>query len=292
MAPYLVSVQAGYSKGKGMAQVLTESEIRRFEEDGFLFPFEVYAPEEAGVLATKFAAIEDKLGYEPQKKFRIKAQLPFPWLCDVVRHPRLLDAVEDLIGPNILCWGASFFTKQANDVRYVSWHTDSYVYGFEPAETLTAWLAFNDATVESGCVRYVPGSHRADVSHEIRPDADNLVTLGQHAVGVAEDKAVYAELRAGQVVFHHEKVVHGSGPNRAGHPRVGFSIHYVAPHVRETRFEGSTAMLLRGRDDYGHWGADPEPTMDFDPVCVEAMEATRAKYMQATERRIASGEKF
>ncbi len=275
-----------------MPKVLTDEQVRRYNEDGFLFPFDVYTPDEAAGLAAKFAAVEAKLGYEPQKKFRIKAQLPFPWLCDVVRNPRLLDAVEDLIGPNILCWGASFFTKNANDTRYVSWHTDSYVYGFDPPETLTVWLGFNDATKESGCIQYIPGSHRTEVLHEIRPDPDNLVTLGQHAMNVPEEKAVHAELRAGQVVFHHEKVLHGSGPNRASHPRIGFSIHYIAPHVRETRFDDATAMLLRGRDDYGYWGTDPEPKVDFDPVCIEAMEATRAKYMNATERRIESGEKF
>ena len=85
-------------------------------------------------------------------------------------------------------------------------------------------------------------------------------------IDVPEDKAVDAVLRAGQVVFHHESVVHSSTPNRSHHPRIGFSIHYVAPHVRETRFDGATAMLVRGRDQYGYWGSDPEPREDFDPI--------------------------
>ena len=108
-------------------------------------------------------------------------------------------------------------------------------------------------------------------------------------IDVPEDRAVYAELKAGQVVFHHESVVHSSTPNRSNHPRIGFSIHYVAPHVRETRFEGATAMLVRGRDTYGYWGADPEPKRDLDPVCIEAMLATREKFMKTTERKIAAG---
>ena len=249
-----------------MTKGLTEPEVNKFQEDGFFFPYEVYTPEEARNLWKKFNSLEKELGEEPQNRFRIKAQLPFPWLCDVVSHPKLLDALEDLIGPNILCWGASFFTKKANDPRFISWHTDSFVYGFEPSETVTAWLGFNDSTKESGCLRYIPGSHKETAIHEIKPDPDNLATLGQNVINVQEEKAVYAELKAGQVVFHHESVVHSSGPNTANHPRIGFSIHYVAPHVRETRFEGATAMLLRGEDNYGFWGADPVPKKTSTPI--------------------------
>ena len=272
-----------------MAKALTNGQVKQFEEDGFLFPYDVYTPEEAAVLYEYYAKLEETLGEEPQKRFRIKAQLPFPWLCDVVRHPRLLDAVEELIGPNILCWGAAFFTKNAHDPRFISWHTDSFIYGFEPAETVTAWLGFNDATLESGCLKYIPGSHKTIAQHEIHPNPNNLASLGQNVIDVPEDKAVEAVLRAGQVVFHHERVVHSSTPNRSPHPRIGFSIHYVAPHVRETRFEGATAMLLRGQDQYGYWGVDPEPRKDLDPVCIAAMDAAREKFIKTTEKKIAAG---
>ena len=240
-----------------MPKILSGDQVAAYGENGFLFPFDVYGP--------------------------------FPWLCDVVRAPRLLDAVEDLIGPDVLCWGASFFAKKAHDPRYVSWHTDSFFYGFEPADTLTAWLAFNPSTEQSGCVKYIPGSHKFATVHDIMPDADNLLPMAQNAKDVPEEKAVSAVLAPGQVVFHHESVVHGSGPNTADHPRVGLSIHYVAPHVRETRFEGSSAMLLRGEDTCGNWGIDPEPTEDFDPACIQAMHDTRALYLNATANKIDAG---
>jgi chlorinating enzyme len=237
----------------------------------------------------KFEEMEETLGEEPQEKFRVKAHLPFPWLCDLVRHPRLLDALEDMIGPDILCWGASFFTKKAGDQRYISWHTDSFFYGFEPRETITAWFSFNDSTVESGCVRYIPGSHMTVSVHDFKPGPNNLAPAGQTVRGVDENKAVDAVLRAGQAVFHHESVVHGSQPNVSGHPRVGFSIHYCAPHVRETRYEGATAMLLRGKDTHGYWGADPEPKADFDEDCIQAMLDTREKFLKATMSKVREG---
>jgi len=272
-----------------MAKALDEQQVQQFKDDGFLFPYSLYTQDEAAALWKKFNTLEEELGEEPQNRFRIKAQLPFPWLCDVVSNERLLDALEDLIGPDILCWGASFFTKKANDPRFISWHTDSFVYGFEPAETVTAWLGFNDSTIESGCLRYIPGSHKQESIHEIKPDPNNLAGLGQNVIDVPEEKAIYAELKAGQVVFHHESVVHSSGPNKANHPRIGFSIHYVAPHVKETRFEGATAMLLRGEDKYGYWGADPLPRYDLDPVCINSMTETREKFMSITARKIEAG---
>ncbi len=271
-----------------MGKIISDTQIAQYNRDGFLFPVDVYTPEEAVGLHEKFTAIEETLGYEPQERFRVKAHLPFPWLCDVVRNEKILDAIEDVIGPDILCWGASFFCKPAHDDRYVSWHTDTFFYGFEPAETITAWLPFNDATEESGCVRYIPGSHKQVTVHEIRQDERNLV-YGQHALDIDESKAVDAVLRAGQVVLHHESVVHGSNPNRADHPRVAISIHYAAPHVRETRFDGASAMVVRGENNSDHWDIDPEPKDDFDQACIDWMDETRAKFTGATSAKIAAG---
>lgn len=272
-----------------MPKVLTDEQVASYEDNGFLSPFTLCSAEEAAALRDRFEDMERTLGEEPQKRFRVKAHLPFPWLCDLIGHPKLLDAVEDLIGPDILCWGSSFFTKKANDPRFISWHTDTFYYSFDPAETLTAWFSFNDSTPESGCVRYIPGSHKMQTIHDFFPDPDNLAGQGQTARDVDESRAVEAVLRAGQVVFHHESVVHGSQPNKADHPRVGYSIHYCAPHVRETRFDGATAMLLRGKDTHGHWDPDPMPKQDFDPDCIQWMLDYRARFKAASAQKVVAG---
>jgi non-heme Fe2+,alpha-ketoglutarate-dependent halogenase len=273
-----------------MPKILTEGQISDYSADGFLFPFTLYTAKEAGNLYKKYDALETSIGQAPMDRFRIKAQLPFPWLCDIVKNPKLLDAIEDLIGPDILCWGASFFGKKANNPSYVSWHTDSFFYGFKPANTITAWLAFNPSTVEAGCVKYIPGTHLGPLAiHDLKPHKNNLIPVGQTVIDVDEKSAVNAELKAGEIVFHHESVVHGSGPNNANHPRIGFSIHYVAPHVKETRFDGSTAMLVRGQDKFGYWGKDPEPQTDMDPTCIKAMDDTRSLYINATKKKVSEG---
>ncbi|NKB21126.1 MAG: hypothetical protein GKS01_11565 [Alphaproteobacteria bacterium] len=272
-----------------MGNVLTDEQVLQFRNDGFLFPYNVFKEDQASEIASRFDAMEAKLGEEMQNRFRNKAQLPFPWLCDLVANERLLDAVEDLIGPDILCWGSSFFTKKARDPRFISWHADDFVYGFYPAETVTAWVAFHPATIESGCVKYIPGSHKVTATHEFIPNSDNLARNGQTATGIDDHTAVHAVLKPGQVVFHHQSTVHSSGPNNADHPRVGFSIHYTAPQIRETRFEGATATLLRGEDRYGYWGQDPIPQRDFDQRCIDHMEETRALFNQLTKQKIARG---
>ena len=268
---------------------LTPDRVDAYRRDGFLAPIEVFSRDEAAAFHAKFRRLEEELGEEPQKRLRIKAHLPYPWLCDIVRDDRLLDAVEDVIGPDILCWGASFFTKKSGDERFVSWHTDSFYYGIEPAETLTAWVSFNVSDAVSGAVKYLPGSHRTRAHHDFIPDPRNLITNGQTVPDVDEDATVMAILQPGEVAFHHESVVHGSAPNTSDHDRIGLSIHYVSPETRETRIQGATAMLVRGDDRFGHWRRDPEPQTDHDPACFEALAEIHARYRAAANRKVSDG---
>lgn len=274
-----------------MPKLLSDAQIAQYHDQGFLAPLDLISATEAGHLHGAFRGLEDASGGDVSQRFRIKAHLPFPWLCDLIRHPGLLDVVEDIVGPNILCWGATFFIKKPGDQRFISWHTDSFFYGTRPAETLTAWISFNTSDIKSGCIRFIPGSHKTVAVHELRPDPNNMSSNGQTVLDVDESVAVDAILRPGQFSLHHESVVHGSSPNMSDHQRVGLSIHYCPPHVRETRFDGATAMLLRGADNTGNWLPDPEPERDFDPACIEMMDATLARFRASTNAKISAGGK-
>jgi len=273
-----------------MPKFLTEAQVAAYRADGFLAPLDLYTREEAAGLLRRFDAVEAEIGGDPGRRFRVKAHLPFPWLCDVVRDPRLLDAVEDIVGPDILCWGSTFFVKRPEDGRFISWHTDSFFYGTAPNETLTAWVAFNESDLVSGCVKFIPGTHIGPPAvHELRPDPLNMSSNGQTVVDVDESRAVDAILQPGQFSLHHESVVHGSRPNLSDHIRIGLSIHYCPPEVRETRFDGATAMLCRGEDRLGHWLPDPEPARDYDPACIALMDRTLQTFQQATNAKIGAG---
>ena len=262
-----------------MTKVLTEEQVAAYGRDGCVFPIRIMSTEEAAGIRAKFDALERQIGGEAQSRFKIKAHLPFPWMNALIRNPVMLDAVEDLIGPNILCWGSSFFTKKAHDPRFVSWHQDSTYYGLRPAETVTTWVAFSDSTVEAGCMRVVPGTHRDGIlDHDETYSKDNLLMRGQTINGVEESKAVDIVLKAGEISIHHESVVHGSGPNNSDDARIGLSIHYIAPHVRQTAYDGATALVVRGADTEGHWAPEPEPASDMDPACLAALDETYGRY--------------
>lgn len=256
-----------------MPKHLTEEQILAYHRDGCVFPVPLLTPREAASIRRKFEALEAAIGGEAQERFKIKAHLPFPWLHDLIRNPRLLDAIEDIIGPNILCWGSSFFTKNAHDPRFVSWHQDSTYYGLKPQETLTAWVAFSDSKIESGCMRFIPGTHKSgQLRHEETYEKNNLLSRGQTIGDVDEAAAADVILNAGEFSLHSEFVIHGSNCNNSDDRRIGFSIHYIAPYVRQTLFEDATAAVVRGRDTHGYWKPDPLPKSDFDPQCLEALD--------------------
>lgn len=256
-----------------MPKNLTQDQVANFKRDGFLGPVDLLTADEAAGIRRGIEAVEAKTGDQMQKRFKIKAHLPFPWLCGLISHPRLLDAVEDIMGPDILCWGSSFFQKEAHDPGFVSWHQDSTYYGLEPPETLTAWVAISESSLLSGCIKFIPGSHdRGLYRHAEIRRKDNLLTRGQTIEDIDEDAAVAVPLKAGQFSFHMEDTVHGSEPNRSDDRRIGLSIHYVPPTVRPVKFPGATAMLLRGTDPLGHWGQDPWPKEEWDPACLAALD--------------------
>ena len=262
-----------------MPKILTSEQVQDYHRDGFTFPMRAYTPAEASTFRQKLEELEAKLGGEMQARFRIKAHLPFPWLNDLVRHPRLLDAVEDVLGPNLLCWGSSFFTKDAHDPRFVSWHQDCTYYGLEPQDTLTVWVAFTKSDVQSGCMRAIPASHlEGQYTHNETYVAENLLSRGQTIEDVDDSNARDVELEPGEVSFHSETVVHGSNPNGSDDRRIGFSIHYIAPHVRQTRITGATAAVVRGRDTHGYWTPEIRPEEDFDPKCLAALEREDLQY--------------
>jgi hypothetical protein len=274
-----------------MPKHLTQDQVDAYNRDGFVGPIDLLTTAEAAQLRAKVEEVEAEMGSQIQQRCKIKAHLPFTFLCDVISHPKLLDAVEDIIGPNILCWGSSFFQKEAHDPGFVSWHQDSTYYGLEPPDTLTAWLAISDSNLESGCMEFIPGTHNQGIyEHKEFKSEENLLSRGQTIVGVDENKAQSMILKAGQFSFHKEDCVHGSAPNKSNDRRIGLSIHYVPPSIKETGFPGASAMVLRGEDTEGHWGVDMTPKKDWDPECLAELDRVATMYnsLAPGEREAAS----
>ena len=275
-----------------MPKLLPKGAKEAFARDGYWFPVRVMDAAEAAAYRARLEAYERAAGGPIASNMRHKVHLLFTWASALVRHPRILDAIEDLIGPDILCWTTNFFIKEPRDPAFVSWHQDSTYWGLEPHDVVTAWLALSDAPVESGAMKFLPGSHLRDqIPHRDTYHRDNLLTRGQEvAVEVDERQAIDVPLKAGEISLHHIRLVHGSKPNTTGNRRIGLAIRYIPTYVRQTKVADS-ATLVRGVDRYGHFEPEPAPTADLDDAALRAhknvMEKQIATYYSGTDIKVA-----
>jgi phytanoyl-CoA dioxygenase PhyH len=273
--------------GSAMPKALTPLQVDSFARDGIVFPLTVVEAGEAAGIRERLDGLAAREGGRLSRGTNEKPHLLLPWLNELIRHPRILDAVEDLLGANLLCWASSFFWKRAGDPAYISWHQDSTYWGLSAPDVVTAWVALTPSTVESGCMRVVPGSHKVDqLPHRDTFAENNLLSRGQEvAVTVNDAEAVDVLLRPGEMSIHHVRLIHGSEPNRADHPRIGYAIRYVPTHVRQLSGERDSATLVRGIDEFGHFEHEPAPRSDFDPATV----AYHAEMLKRHQRILYAG---
>src|SRR5690348_845547 len=253
-----------------MPKLLTKTQIAQYEETGYLAPIPVMPEHEALALRQKLEAVEAEMGGPLRGDLRHKTHLLFPFLAELVRHPRILDAVEDVLGPDILCWSSNFFIKEATDPAFVSWHQDSTYWGLSAPDVATAWVALTPSNLENGAMAVIPGSHTMDqIPHQDTFDRDNMLTRGQEImVDVDESEAVPLILSPGEISLHHVRLVHGSPPNPSGDRRIGFAIRYVPTSLRQLEGEDS-ATLVRGTDRYHHFQHEPRPRRNLDPEILD-----------------------
>ncbi|GGF28304.1 syringomycin biosynthesis enzyme [Aliidongia dinghuensis] len=257
----------------------------RFESQGFYAPIRAISTTEAADLRAKLETHERQHGLL-KGPWRHKTHLLFTWLDDLIRHPGILDAVEDILGPNLLVWGSSFFTKEAHDPSYVSWHQDSTYWGLDPADIVTAWVAFSESTAENGAMRVIPGSHKLDqLAHRDTFAEGNLLSRGQEiAVEVDEAQARMLELQPGEMSLHHVRLIHGSDPNPSEKRRIGFAIRYLPTHVRQVVGTHDSATLVRGVDAYGNFVPEERPLSDLSEAAIAFHAKVTGEHQQILMR--------
>jgi len=264
---------------------LSDAAVQQYRELGYYAPVSVLSRAEASDLRRKLEMFE-ATGGAMQGLIRHKPHLLFTWLNDLIRHPRILDAVEDIIGPDILCWGTSFFIKEARNPSYVSWHQDSTYWGLEPADIITAWVAFTDSNAANGAMRVMPATHKLDQApHRDTFATDNLLSRGQEImVDVDESNAAMLQLAAGEMSLHHVRLIHGSDPNPSDDRRIGFAIRYVPTYVRQVAGSADSASLVRGEDRFGNFELEPRPDADMSPEAIAYHAMTTNRYSQILMR--------
>lgn len=266
-----------------MHTALTETQQAQYWDDGYLFPLDLMSCEEAAQWRAEIEAIEtDWLAADlplPLNSYkRVNSHVVLPMAAKLASDPRVLDIVEGVLGPNILVWSAEFFIKEPGTKAFVSMHQDLTYWGLDAVDGLvTAWIALSSATVASGCMDFVQGSHKNPIlPHADTHGEDNLLSRGQEvAVDIAPEDKTAIELKPGQMSLHHGLTIHGSGPNVSDDRRIGFVIRYIKPEIAQQVADKDYAMLVRGVDHIGNFIHLAPPKALFDPATLTLYEEIR-----------------
>jgi ectoine hydroxylase-related dioxygenase (phytanoyl-CoA dioxygenase family) len=266
-------------------KVFTEEQVRRYRHDGFIYPVPGLTPEQAAQAMTDLERVESRIGMPISKadlKWRGASYVYAPWAEAIVRNPRILDAVEDLIGPDILVFWSTFFIKEPGTPSFTAWHQDATYFGLEPLEHVTAWVALSDAGQDAGCLEVLSSQGAPlQMKHSAARLEHSINGVGQTIVGTVDDREAQAmSLRAGEMSLHHTLCKHRSPPNKAKHRRIGLGISYIPTHVKPTGSYRPTAMLVRGQDRWGHFDPVRGPDAELSPSAIAAHEEVHKAFRE------------
>jgi non-heme Fe2+,alpha-ketoglutarate-dependent halogenase len=264
---------------------LTPEQRASYDQHGFLFPLRALAADEAGQCLADLERLESRIGAplpRADMKWRGAAHLYAPWVNRLVRDDRILDIVEDVIGPDILVYWSTFFIKEPGGPGFTAWHQDATYFGLAPYEHVTAWVALSDASKLAGCMDVLSsaGAPR-QMHHSAARLANSLNGAGQVIVEPLDDsKAVSMGLKAGELSLHHTLCCHSSAPNRADHRRVGIGISYVPARVRGTGTVRQQALLVRGSNRFDNFELLPDPVQELGAAEVAVHEGAYARFRE------------
>jgi len=266
-------------------KALSEQQVEDYKRDGYLFPMRALTAEEAAQGLANLSRAEAHIGSplpKAEMKWRGAGYVFLPWVDEMVRHPRVLDIVEDVLGPDILVYWATFFIKDAGTPAFTAWHQDSTYFGLTPYEHVTAWIALSDASELAGCMEVVPGRGRARQMHHAAARLEHSINGAGQVIVEPIDASVTAvmALQAGEVSLHNTLCLHRSPPNRASHRRVGLGISYIPTHCKPTGTHRMYARLVRGTDRHGHFDLLPPPAAEFDPAAVDLHDRVYKRFRE------------
>ena len=234
-----------------------------YDRDGFVFPIDVVDPAEAESIRADLERAEAECADDLEKLSLVRSYPGnlIPSFDKLMRNSNLIAGVTPVLGSDLMVWSSGLFIKEANTSKIVSWHQDLTYWGLDDVEEMTAWVALSPSNLDSGCMRFVPGSHKKQlVAHKDTFDENNLLTRGQEiAVDVDEADGVAAELMAGQMSMHHGHLFHASGPNETDDRRIGCAIRYIKPSMKQETGDLSLVSHVSGEDLYGHFTVADAP---------------------------------
>ncbi len=216
--------------------MLSERQVEAYEQDGFLSGIRVMT-DKKGVQYNRdsFDALEAKEGREKAQTGLFNRHVDQQFIWEIATHPKILDSVAAIIGPNVLLLSTHFFCKYGPEEKFVAWHQDLRYWGLEPPIEVSAWYAVDDSDRGNGCMRVIPRLHRDRLmNHGKSKQQGNLLSINQEVELTEQEEkdAVDCILRAGEISLHDGMLIHGSLPNRSPRRRCGLTVRYIPTHVK------------------------------------------------------------
>ena len=248
------------------------STVAEYRNNGFVAGIPVLSDDRVQAMRDFIEDLEAKHsdgagGHDLNQFFRVNGHVVIPELAEAARNPAILDIVEAILGPDLLTWSVELFIKESHSTKTVSWHQDITYWGMgETDDEVTAWIALSDVSVQAGCMRFLPGSHKGGLAdHHDTFAEDNLLSRGQEIANVQEENAIHGPLKPGEMSLHHGRCFHASGQNQSDDRRIGLAIRYVTPEVRNHAPGRDWAMPVRGETPNGGWDCIAGPRGLFHP---------------------------
>jgi len=243
-------------------KLLAQSQIDAFHRDGFVAPVRAMSEDRARYYRARLEAFETSYSGD-RLKLDQKAHLICPWVDEMIREPLILDATEDLLGPDLLCWGTSLRAKMPDGKTFAGWHQDTAYADVKPIVLIVA-LALSPARSRDGCIRAIPGSHRGPLlPHKEAFGTNSLLTREQFIDSAIEESgSVDLELDPGEVALFNNAIIHSSNPNRGRDRRILFLLEMVPTHAYQ-HSPRESATLVRGKDSFGNFDVDPRPRVEM-----------------------------
>ena len=253
-----------------MSKILTKQQIEQYHDEGFISPVRVISEVEALSIKAELEEVEANFPDEINAESRNNLHLSFAFLDTLAHHPIIVDAMEDLIGPDIALWASVMFTKEPASKDYVSWHQDATYMGLNSIDFPTPWIALSPSNKETGCMTMISGSHKSSIQiHEDTFAENNILTRGQIIEDIDESKGVALILEPGEMSIHHGAIIHGSQPNKSNQRRIGFSLQsYIPPSIKQV-VGRNIWTHIRGQKRQDKDGMTLErPKHNMDPITV------------------------
>ena len=272
--------------------LLSEAQIKQYNQKGYVSPIQALTKNQAQEVKKEIEFIENKWPNELKNLGRNYPHLISPILDNVVRNSNILDAVESIIGKNILACGTTLFIKEPDERGFVSFHQDAKYIGLEPHNWVTAWVAITDANENNGCMKMWPGTHKQELKYHNEKfdyNSGNLLTRGQTVENVPLEKTESVILTEGQMSLHHPRIVHGSGINKSKKRRIGFVIQsYIGTNVKQVLGK-MYVQLVRGKDNFNYHQKTNKPIKTMEKKAVKirkkAMEElSKIFYNESTQK--------